>query len=167
MKKDKRGIYVMYQKLLTLSVFAICSYTDVRYRRIYGWSLVLYGILAAGGHIVEKIVAVGTDTGLINGNPLSGAAELAIDLVIGSLPGLFCIVVSWISRQALGYGDSVLIAVSGVSLGVAACLQLLLTAFFFAGVFGLILLVFFRKGRRYDMPFVPFLFLGMILAGGG
>lgn len=157
----------MYQKLLTLSVFAVCAYTDIKYRKVYGWSLVLYGILAAGGRILGRAAMstglMGIDVDLV----LNAAAELAKDLIIGLLPGLFCILVSWISRQALGYGDSALITVSGISLGAPDCLQLLLTALSFAGVIGLVLLVFFRKGRKYDMPFVPFLFLGMMMVGGG
>lgn len=157
----------MYQKFLTLFIFAVCTYTDIRYRKIYGWSLVLYGILAMGGRILGRAAVntglMGTDAGLV----LNAAAELASDLIIGLLPGLFCIAISWISRQSLGYGDSILIAVSGISLGLLTCLHLLLTALFFAGVIGLVLLVFFRKGRKYDMPFAPFLFLGMMLVGGG
>lgn len=138
----------MYQKLLTLTVFAVCSYTDIRYRRIYGWSLVLYCVLAIIGHTFDEITE-------------------AADIVAGLLPGLICIVISWMSKQSLGYGDSALIAVSGVSLGAAVCLQLLYTALLGAGIFGLILITVFKKSRKYDMPFAPFLFLGMMLVGGG
>ena len=116
----------MYQKFLTLFIFAVCTYTDIRYRKIYGWSLVLYGILAMGGRILGRAAVntglMGTDAGLV----LNAAAELASDLIIGLLPGLFCIAISWISRQSLGYGDSILIAVSGISLGLLTCLHLLL-----------------------------------------
>ncbi|MDO4322999.1 MAG: prepilin peptidase [Lachnospiraceae bacterium] len=137
----------MYQKLLTFSTFAVCSYTDIRYRRIYGWSLILYCFMAIVGHVFDK---------------RAGAADLAA----GLLPGIICIVISWISRQSIGYGDSILVTICGISLGLMDCLQLLFTAFFLSGLYGLILIVVLKKSRKYDMPFVPFLFLGVLLLGG-
>ena len=138
----------MYQKFLTMTMFAVCTYTDVRYRKVYAWSLFLYGILAAGGHL------------------FSGRTTAA-DVAAGLLPGLLCMVVSWVSRQALGYGDSFLIVLCGVSLGIAGCLRLLMTVCFLTGIAGLVLLTVCRKSRSYAIPFVPFLFLGMLLTGNG
>lgn len=144
----------MYQRLVTILMFAVCSYTDIRYRRIYTGSLILYSVLAVCGHICGCVL-------------LDGKNEMA-DMALGLFPGAVCIAVSWMSRQSLGYGDSILVAVCGLSLGMADCLQVLIAAMFLAGLFGLVLMVFFRKNRRYDMPFAPFLLLGMaaVMTGG-
>ena len=138
----------MYQKILTLVVFAVCAYTDIKEQRICSGVIVLYGVLAICGHLIAgKSAASGILTGLI--------------------PGAACLFISWISRQALGYGDSILIAFAGISLGIQACLQLLFIVFFITGVYGAALLVVRKKSGKYEMPFAPFLFISILLLGGG
>lgn len=154
----------MYQKLLTLCMLAVCTYTDIRYRRVYGWSLILYCILSIGGYISDEIISA---LGMSSVSIADMAVRLIADMAAGLIPGIICFVISWISRQSLGYGDSALIAVCGISLGLMNCLQLLFAAFFFAGIYGLVLIVIRRKSRKSDMPFVPFLFLGVVILLGG
>lgn len=145
----------MYQKVLTFCILMICAYTDIRYRKIYTWSLILYGVLALGGRVFA---------GMTGGVQMkTTGAEAAL----GLLPGIACIALSWISRQALEYGDSVLITVCGISLGAMDCLQVLFTAFLFSGAYGLVWITVRKRSRKAAMPFVPFLFLGMLVTGGG
>lgn len=134
----------MYQSLLTGGVLAVCSYTDIRYRKIYSWITGIYLLLALLGHLA------------------SGALS-PLGLAAGLVPGGVCFLVSWATRQGLGYGDSILIAICGISLGFWPCTLISFTAFFWSGIWAMILLCFRKAGRKKEIPFVPFLFLGMVL----
>ena len=133
----------MYQYILTGMVLLFCSVTDLRYRRVYK--------AAAGGYVALSIL----------GHIVGHTATFA-ELTVGLLPGVFCFLVSWISRQSLGYGDSALVVGCGLSVGLWPCLTILFTAFFLSGLWAAGLLVFRRAGRKKEIPFVPFLLLGAV-----
>lgn len=138
----------MYQYLLTGAALGICSVTDLRHRTVDRRVVAAYILLAAAGHL-----ASGTE------HPVQAAA--------GLLPGAFCFLLSWATRQGLGYGDSALILACGASLGFWPCVQLAFWAFLLAGLFSLTCFVLRRADRKKEIPFVPFLFLGLILLAAG
>lgn len=83
----------------------------------------------------------------------------------GLLGGLF-LLISKYTREAIGYGDSLLILLLGIYLGGLRVLEVL----FWATTFAAITSVFFLWRRRWKrnatLPFVPFLsiaYLGVIL----
>ena len=57
----------------------------------------------------------------------------------------------------IGIGDGLLLAVTGILLGFWENMELFLTGLFFCALFSAVVLVIFRKGRGYRVPFVPFL----------
>lgn len=134
----------MYQWLLTGGVLLICSITDLRYRRVYRAAIGGYLLMAFLGHIL-------------------GHTLVFAELAAGLLPGAFCLLVSCLSRQSLGYGDSALAVVCGISLGIWPCMAVLFTAFFLSGLWAAGLLVLRRAERKRELPFVPFLFLGVLI----
>lgn len=133
----------MYQYILTAAALGISSFTDLRWHRVYGRIVVLYLILAILGH-----VAAGT---------------VSLEIVAGIMPGIFFMIVSWVSRQGLGYGDSLLLTVCGAALGFWPCVWMAFTAFFWSGIWALVLYWFRREGRKKEFSFVPFLFLGFVI----
>ena len=80
----------------------------------------------------------------------------------GAVLGILFFFVSSLTKQAIGYGDSWLILILGVHLGLALALQLLLLASFVAGVSSLFLLIKSRWNKRISIPFVPFMVLGYL-----
>lgn len=75
----------------------------------------------------------------------------------GALTGvLFCFISKW-SKEAIGYGDSWIILLLGGYLGWKRVFLLLGAAFFFAGIFSLIGIVWKKWKRSYSIPFAPFL----------
>ncbi len=134
----------MYQQCITAVALSVCAYTDVRYRKVYGKVAAVYVVLAAGGWIV------------------CGKKNLC-ELLLGLLPGAVCLSLSWITREALGYGDSMLILACGLSLGLWQCLSLSAIAFFLAGVWGAVLLIRHRGDRKRTFPFVPFLLAALFV----
>ncbi|MDD3339725.1 MAG: hypothetical protein PHS82_12820 [Lachnospiraceae bacterium] len=81
---------------------------------------------------------------------------------IGLLPGLLMLLLGRASREAVGYGDGLVVLVLGLYTGIWAGMEVLFLSFFFSALWAIALLIF-RKGRRdTTFPFVPFLLLGYI-----
>ena len=138
----------MYQNILTGAVLLFCSVTDLKGRRIYKAAAAGYLALALLGHA-------------------AGGTLFSIELAFSLLPGFACLALSWVSRESLGYGDSALILGCGLSLGLWSCVEILLFAFFLAGTWAIGLLLFRRAGRGKEIPFTPFLFLGLVIGWAG
>lgn len=138
----------MYQWVISGVMLSVCAWTDLRRHRIYHIVLFCYLGMALLGHLLGKT---------------AGPAGVAS----GMLPGLFCLLVSWATRQGLGYGDSLLIVICGVSLGLRPCAAIAVTAFFLAGFWAALLLILRRGGRKKEIPFVPFLLLGLLICRTG
>ena len=90
-------------------------------------------------------------------------------MVTGALVGGVFLLVSRVTQEAFGYGDSLMIAVTGVYLGFWNVLYLLVWAYVLAAVFAGYVLI--RKGFQKDaaFPFVPFLlaaYIGIVCLGG-
>ena len=138
----------MYQYVLTLFLLGVCTYTDIRYRKVYGKAIALYSVLALAGNLLRSPV-------------------VWTDVVCGAVPGAACMVVSWISRQGLGYGDSILILACGMTLVIRVCISFVVTAFLLAGIWDGILFIFRKADRRREFPFVPFLLMALLMQGTG
>ena len=108
---------------------------------------------------------------LLAGVVLLGAAALIrgdLTALAGALlggAGLFVLylVLALVSRGGMGMGDVKLAAVLGLYLGFLGWGNLLVgafAAFIFGGLFGLLLLVVRRAGRKSGIPFGPWMILG-------
>ena len=80
----------------------------------------------------------------------------------GILLGLAFLLVSKITKEALGYGDSALIFILGALVGLREMLLILVIAFLGAAVFSIVVLAFKKMSRKKQFPFVPFLLGGFI-----
>lgn len=139
---------ILYQKILTTGILIICTCTDIYSKKIYKNVLGLYLLLSLTGRCVEY---------------LSGQNIDIIKLAAGVVPGCVCLLLSFFTRQGIGYGDSLLIVLCGLAVGKNACWGLLFTAFFLAGILGIIMWLLFHVDRKREIPFVPFMMLGWIV----
>lgn len=90
--------------------------------------------------------------------------------VWGLVPGVVFSGISYMTRQALGYGDSWMILILGMYLGITDVIRLLMTAFFLAAAFSAVCLVqeYITRShrRRREFAFIPMLafsYLGVVL----
>ena len=83
-------------------------------------------------------------------------------LVISLIPGTVLFLVSKFTNQIIGYGDAMVIGVIGLYLGAKNVVNIMLIAFFIAGLIALYEIVIMKKNKRYEMPFVPFLFVSYV-----
>jgi len=128
------------EMLVKVAYLLILSIYDVRERKV---PLVLLGI--GGVFVVLQGIHYGRTDMLV-----------WMQLLVGSFPGVFLLIVAWASKKA-GYADGVVLMLLGMTEGyregiVLLCVSLLLLS-------GLvILLLFLRKVKRNTrMPYIPFL----------
>lgn len=76
--------------------------------------------------------------------------------VSGILIGVFLYAACIASRGQIGRGDAFVYLITGLALGFAVNLELLLISLIFASVAALYLLVIKRTSGKYKIPFVPF-----------
>ena len=81
------------------------------------------------------------------------------EIIAGILAGAFFLLISKLTKESFGYGDSILIVLMSV----------LFMAFFMAGLFSVIMLLKTKFHKKSKFPFIPFLMAayagGIILNG--
>ena len=82
------------------------------------------------------------------------------------LPGVFCLGLGYCTRQAIGYGDGFLLCALATLYSLEEVMQIIIVAISIAAVIGLVLFIIFHKSGKYEIPFVPFLFLGWMFSRG-
>ncbi len=115
------------------------AYTDMRTRDISGVILIIFGALGVICTVFGRAVGV-------------------TDACFGAAIGLIMIFISIMTRGELGMGDGMLIAVTGLFLGIRDNIALLSGALLLSAVFSVVLLITGRKLKQ-EYPFVPFLLL--------
>lgn len=118
----------------------ILSIIDISLHRIPLW------LVAAGGAGAVIVRAFQTEVPFVL--VLAGAGIGAVFLIVSKL-----------TREAFGYGDSLLIIIMGIFLGLWNLLGVLLGAFLFSSVFAVIFLIYKGLDRQAGYPFVPFLLI--------
>lgn len=89
-------------------------------------------------------------------------------LAAGAGVGIVFMVVSRVTEEAFGYGDSILILIMGGFLGFWNILSLLVAAFSMAALFSIFMLLRKKFHRKSAFPFVPFLtaaYIGGMIIG--
>ncbi|MEF9942165.1 MAG: A24 family peptidase [Lachnospiraceae bacterium] len=80
----------------------------------------------------------------------------------GGILGVGFLILSKYSGEALGYGDSWLILLLGIGVGLWELITLLMLAFFCSGVVAIGGMIGGNWSRKHVLPFVPFLTLGYV-----
>lgn len=83
-------------------------------------------------------------------------------LLFGGLTGIFFFFMSRCTGQAFGYGDSWMILILGITLGIWRLLVALGIAFLGAALIAGIGIASKRLTRKSRIPFFPFLFIGYL-----
>ncbi|MCR5677319.1 MAG: prepilin peptidase [Agathobacter sp.] len=132
-------------------VMLLNSITDLKKREISLKISVLWGLVGIAIRI---------------GREYYGNGFHLIDWV-GMLVGLFVIAVAILSNGQIGIGDGIIMVALSFYLELEALLTAILVAGIGVALCALILFLIFHKGRRYQIPFVPFLTLGVLVSFGG
>ena len=99
---------------------------------------------------------------------LCGREISPVLLATGGCMGIVFLLISRVSGESFGYGESILILIIGIFLGFWNLMYLLLGAFSMAAVFSAVMMIKHRFNRKSSFPFVPFLaaaYLGGMFIG--
>lgn len=135
---------------ICLWLLIIAAIRDIQVRKVSVYILLGSGILCILYHLTQRQMSIW----IVLGGALVGAAFL---------------IISKVTREGIGYGDSFGILVLGVFLGFWSILIVLSMAFFLLLVVLIPLLLRKKMSRTYTLPFLPFLaggYLGFLLMGG-
>lgn len=90
--------------------------------------------------------------------------DVSRDVMLGSLPGISLLLFGKLSGWAVGSADGIIVLVLGIYLGFWQVLSVLSGAFLTAVMAAGFLLAVKKKDRKYEIPFIPFLFGGMMFS---
>ena len=97
--------------------------------------------------------------------------EDGIYSLFGMIPGLLFLGIAVATKEKVGYGDGLVILVTGALLGLKINLVMVLIGLFLAALTAVWLLIRKRAGGKTKMAFVPFLLpaltLSLMMTGGG
>lgn len=135
---DKRVLELLaFLWLLGLSI------SDVRYRRVSVWMILLGGVPAVGMEIWE---CARGESGF--------TAFLA-----GMIPGTVLFLLALGTRKA-GWADGIVLAFLGIHLGLRECLMAVMVSLLAISFVSAVLLVLKKVHKGTTIPYIPFLTLG-------
>lgn len=140
------GNFEMWQWLLLIGVLVPQTILDIKKKRINIY-VCLAGILAA--LIIREDVFKEGD----------------IKILQDILPGAIMLLVAYLTKEKIGKGDGVLIVFVGCVVGLRATLTMLFVSLLLTAVISLGLLALKKVRKETEIPFAPFLSIG-VLAGG-
>lgn len=132
-----------------LGMLGVCSWEDLRKRRIRVTLVLGFGVLGLMLHLIFQNLTIW-------------------EMLGGMLIGAVLFVVSILSKERIGKGDALLIGVTGIYLGFWDNLILLWASSALAGLVGFVMILAGKKKK--EIPFVPFVlavYIILLIVGGG
>jgi len=134
----------MWVETVLFLFLAVCAVSDGIWKKI-PLAVVWLGILAA---VILRLAGATGETSWM-------AAGLSF------APGVMFWLLSFLSGEKVGYGDGWVLLMIGLFLGAGRCFLILFAGLLAESLAVLILLAFRKVHRDGEVPFVPFLLLGM------
>ena len=131
--------------IIIILYLLFCSYTDIKKRQIYIPPTLFIICLT----LLFKIIYI------------SFSLESLGLFLLSFIPGLIMLLISYITRENIGYGDSILLGLCSLCVGIWNGFFIIMTSFIYSAIFSLFLLIR-GKNSKETIPFVPFIFLGTI-----
>ena len=79
------------------------------------------------------------------------------ELLSAMIPGAVLLWIGFISANAIGYGDGLMMFMVGPLFGVERMVEGMLLAFFVSAIVSILLIVLRKVNRKTTIPFIPFL----------
>jgi len=128
---------------ILLAFLGINTVSDIKTKKILSWSAWAFGVF-----------------GILYGF-ISGELNLLLAMTT-VLPGIVFLIISRITDESMGYGDGIVVLIMGTYIGIQKLVSSLMIALLFAAAWSIILLVFLKKKKQAEFPFVPFVLLGYL-----
>ena len=141
-----RGNMEVWQWVLLLTVLLPMAIKDFRIKKVNGY-ICLISILSA---LSIRVFVVG---------------ESDIIILLDLIPGVVFYIMSVATKGAVGKGDALVLMFIGSVMGFKLELTALLVSLLFSAAIALFLFAFRKAGKDTEIPFVPFLSIGVITGG--
>ena len=76
---------------------------------------------------------------------------------------IVCFLVAWVTGEQIGFGDAFLIFIIGLYCNVTELINVCMFALILVGIVSLFLMTVAKKSKKYELPFIPFVFLGRMV----
>lgn len=86
-----------------------------------------------------------------------------IATLLGIIPGVLLILMGFLTREKVGYGDGVLLIVVGLIMGWPGSLVVYMLAQFGVLFYAILLLIIKRAPKDVKIPFAPFLTVALVI----
>lgn len=130
--------------IFIIILLMVGSIYDWKYRSVPAWILIVGGLGGMAGTLCTLVGTYGRST----------------EVWLALLPGAMALLLAYITREQIGYGDGVLLLIMGGCLGSSKVIAALLVALAGSGVVSMLLLICRKAERSSRIPFVPFLCMG-------
>jgi prepilin signal peptidase PulO-like enzyme (type II secretory pathway) len=134
---------LIYQ-IISLTYLTINSITDIREKRI---SIIISLIFGAIGIIINIIF-----------NQYN-----IISILLAMLLGFIMILISKVTKEAIGIGDGIILVVMGLFTGVYNNLLILLYGLILSSIVSCFFLITKKLDKKDKIPFIPYLLAGYII----
>lgn len=137
------------QSAVSFLTFFYLSYMDVKYKEIPLAVIVFYAGIGLATNIFLK-----TDVSYI---------------LLSSVPGLFLLILSFVTDEMIGSGDGLTILALGIWMGLRLTLTTLFLGIAFVCFFSFLTIAFNKVLRKrmepnYQIPLIPFIFSGLVVS---
>lgn len=140
----------MTERITAGILLAFMGWEDLRRKTVAFWKILLF--------LAGSLICMAVKT---KGVPVEIWSAVR-DSAIAGLPGVFLLIFGRISGWAVGSADGLIVLILGSYLGFWQVLSVLSGAFLMAVPAAGFLLAVQKKDRKYEIPFIPFLFVGLV-----
>ena len=103
--------------------------------------------------------------GIAGGVYIISGDKSVINTVISIIPGGILLMMAFLTKEQIGYGDAVVVTLMGLFVSVDIVCSSLVMGLTIAGMVSVIYIVIKRADRKKQIAFTPFLLLGYGLTG--
>lgn len=123
---------------------AIFTYCDVKNRRLQLWLIAVFAAIMIGLFVF-------------------GEKHDGFSLLIRLIPGLGLLTTAFVTKEAVGYGDGLVVLFCGLVLDIQVTISLVFVALILSAVASLVILVIKKGNRSTRLPFMPFLLAAWVM----
>lgn len=92
--------------------------------------------------------------------------ETVVGVLLALIPGLVLIIMAFLLKEKIGYGDGLVMMITGMTMGFYKAVNILCIAFLLSAVCSVILLSIKKADRNTKLPFIPFITAAEVIAFG-
>lgn len=128
---------------LTIGWLVLCSYQDLKRKQINTMLIFIGVVVIFTASFIQEELDV-------------------LERILGLIPGILLILLSYITRGQIGIGDGLVICGFGICFGLLETVILLAYGLFGSAIFSIIILCILKANKKMTIPFVPFILMGYL-----